>query len=233
MDTLAAWIESPDPQTFPYDDVLAAFRAVGKHFVAPELLALLDRARATAPADPQLARFLDTLLDKFDGRFDNPSYLAIDQLALPTTPEGRDRLFVALLADLIRFERAPAAHLELRPEPRTADKRCHHALRAMQPALDRLGMTGDVLGQLTPAERRRLALTLVPVSTVHDEYLFIRVLQAYESTFALIAAQLAAAVAAIDARDASTAAAEIAAAAAVFRESKPLFSLIGTLQPEA
>ena len=28
-------------------------------------------------------RFLDTALDKFDGRYDNPSYLALDQLGLP------------------------------------------------------------------------------------------------------------------------------------------------------
>lgn len=31
----------------------------------------------------QLARFLQTALDKFDGRYDNPSYLALEQLQLP------------------------------------------------------------------------------------------------------------------------------------------------------
>ena len=35
-----------------------------------------------------------------------------------------------------------------------------------------------------------LLLTLLPVYTVHDEYLFLRVLQRFETTFALIAVHL-------------------------------------------
>ena len=78
---LAAWRAAPDPGRFPYDAVIAAMQAVGKHFVAPELLGDLDGVRRElprgCPAHRQLARFLDTALDKFDGRYDNPSYLAL------------------------------------------------------------------------------------------------------------------------------------------------------------
>lgn len=84
---LAAWRAEPQPAAFPYDAVIAAFHAVGKQFVASELLVDLERARDDVrhgcPAHRRLARFLDTVLDKFDGRYDQPSYLALDELGLP------------------------------------------------------------------------------------------------------------------------------------------------------
>ena len=75
---LTAWLSRPRPETFPYAAVVSEYRHVGKHFVAPDLLALLARARGELPGgcDPaaeQLARFLDFALDKYDGRYDNPS----------------------------------------------------------------------------------------------------------------------------------------------------------------
>ena len=97
---LTAWLFRPYPETFPYAAVVDEFQRVGKHFVAPEALALLDRARRKLPAgyDPEtdfLARFLDFTLDKYDGRYDNPSYIAVDLLPLPRTldrarPAGGD-----------------------------------------------------------------------------------------------------------------------------------------------
>ena len=63
----------------------------------------------------------------------------------------------------------------------------------------RTGSTGarevcrTVFADLTPAERRTLRLTAMPVYVAHDEYMFIRVLQSYETTFAVIAVHLRAA----------------------------------------
>ena len=270
MQALRAWLTRPDAEAFPYEAVVAEFNRVGKHFVDRDLLETLDAARATlsAPAAqgtrPQLARFLDCALDKFDGRYDNPSYLGIDLLPLPGTPEGdedpasasrrRDRLFAMLVADLLRFELEAADGTtsllpELRPDTRLTAKRCRLGVRAILPALARLGLRCDVteadglagarevcrtaFADLTPAERRTLRLTAMPVYVAHDEYMFIRVLQSYETTFAVIAVHLRTALAALVEGRAAAAARALLAAERAMREAKPLFSLVATMLPEA
>jgi tryptophan 2,3-dioxygenase len=265
---VAEWCAARVPERFPYDDVVAYFHQVGKHFVSRELLDQLDRARSALPAtgdarDGELARFLDTALDKFDGRYDNPSYLALAQLPLPGADgcpdrqhaqRQRDRLLVLLMADMLRFELGTARGdiellPELRPDARITAKRCRHGLRAMRPALERLGLNADfdeadpltaaddvcreVFEGVTPAERHTLRLTALPVSLVHDEYMFIRALQSYETTFALIAVQLRAAVAAVDGGQGVEATTAIEAAAQVLGEASPIWSLVATMQSEA
>jgi len=264
---LADWRAHRHPAAFPYEAVVAAFRAAGKHFVAAELLADLDAVRRDVPrgcpAHRRLARFLDTTLDKFDRRYDNPSYLALEQLGLPGADgcpdpghaaRRRDRLIALLMADVLRFELETAAGAtdlmpELRPDPRLAGKRCRHALRAMLPALERLGFDVGtdpddpmgtaqrayraVLAGATPDERRTLQLTALPVSLVHDEYMFIRALQSYETVFAQIGVQLAAAIVELGSGQAALATEAIGAAEATLREASPLWSLVATMQPEA
>ncbi|MDQ3587381.1 MAG: tryptophan 2,3-dioxygenase [Actinomycetota bacterium] len=264
---LTAWRECAHPGAFPYDAVIAAIHGVGKHFVASELLEDLDRVRRDlprgCPAHRQLAQFLDTALDKFDGRYDNPSYLALEQLGLPGADgcpdpghaaQRRDRLIALLLADVLRFELATARGCidlmpELRPDARVTAKRCRHALRAILPALERLGIDVEVdsndpmgtahrvcravLSSATPAERRTLQLTAIPVSLVHDEYMFIRALQSYETIFAQIGVQLTTAIAALTGGDAALAAEAIRSAETTVRESSPLWSLVATMQAEA
>jgi len=269
MQELAALLIEPDPETFPFEAVVTEFNRVGKHFVARELLAALDgaRARLRARSDPDaalLARFLDVALDKWDGRYDNPSYLALRLLPLPGTgPRGRDvrhaarqrdRLLVLLVADTLRFELAAAdGRTELlpkmRPDARTVAKRCRLGVRAIRPALERLGLRIDVsasdpllaarqmcravFADLTAAERRMLRLTALPVYVAHDEYMFIRMLQSYETTFALMAVQLRAAVDALAEGRAAVAVSAIAAAERAMREAAPLWSLVATMQPRA
>ena len=261
---LAPWLSSPDPETFPYDAVVTEFHRAGKHFVAYELLALLDAVRAALPggSDPgsrQLARFLDIALDKWDGRYDNPSYLAVDLLPLPGTGEGsvawqRDRLVAMLVADTLRFELAAADRRtvllpQMRPDLRIVAKRCRLGLRAVAPALARQGLAVDfdasdpltaarevcrvVADDMRPAEARTLRLTMLPVSLVHDEHMFIRMLQSYETTFALMAVELEAAVAALADGRAEAAVRAITAAERALREAAPLWSLVATVQREA
>ena len=265
---LAAWrAAGADPGDFPYDAVVAAIHAVGKHFTDAGLLSDLDGLRRAVPrgcpAHRVLARFLDTVLDKFDGRYDNPSYLALEQLGLPGADgcpaprhaaRQRDRLIALLMADVMRFELGTVHGCldlmpELRPDARVVAKRCRHALRVSLPALERLGIaveTDDddpmgtalrvsraVLADASPAERRTLQLTAIPVSVVHDEYMFIRALQAYETVLALIGVQLAAAVGALTRGEAMPAAEALHAAEATLRESAGVWSLVATMQPEA
>jgi tryptophan 2,3-dioxygenase len=268
MTDLQQWLRHPTPETLPLDAVIAEFRRVGKHFVAPELLEALAQARAALPdGDGPTRRFLDTALDKHDGRFDNPSYLAIHDLPLPAMPgreplgveaarasHDRDRLIMLLVADLLRFELAALDGTSdllplMRPDHRLVSKRCALGLRALRPAMMRLGLqaTEDLLDPVATArllcakvadeqsdeERRMLAVTMLTVYTAHDENLFVRVLQCYETTFSLVTVQLQAAISAATAGDAARTARALRNAEKAMREAKPLFSLVATMKPEA
>jgi tryptophan 2,3-dioxygenase len=268
-DRLSAWLADPDPEAFPYETVVAELRRHGKHFAPGPLLTALERARETLPGrfpDPGtrlLARFLHTALDRHDGRFDNPSYLAIGLLELPGGGDGaedvrlaarrRDRLFALLVADTLRFELAGADGCtdllpRMRPDARVTAKRCRLGVRALGPALPRLGLAeptatdalaaareacATVLDTATVQERRLLMVTMLPVYVLHDEYMFIRMLQAYETTFALAGVQLGAALEALAEGRAAAAAAAITAAERLLGEASPLFSLVATMQPQA
>jgi tryptophan 2,3-dioxygenase len=272
IEKLNTWLQSPDPASFPFDAVLAEYHRVGKHFVDSELLESLARVRAAmlpfAPTCPDahvLRRFLDTALDKRDGRYEYPTYIGLPLLPIPGVDEPwpidaqaalrrRDQLVLALLADVVGFELDSAdGHTDLFPEmppdARTVAKRCRHVLRVAEPALERSGMAptiddidpvsaarelrDTVVARLTARERRVLKLSMLPVYVSHDEYLFIRVLQLFETTFASLALALLDAVHALADADADTASDNVALAEETLRESAPLFSLLGTMQIES
>lgn len=60
---------------FDFDDAIAELRRHGKHFASRGVLEALDAVRRALPAgaDPLVTGFLATALDKFDGRYDNPT----------------------------------------------------------------------------------------------------------------------------------------------------------------
>jgi tryptophan 2,3-dioxygenase len=268
---VASWQSARNADDFPYEAVAAEFHRVGKHFVTRELLEALSGVRAALPETPGsvagvrlLDRFLDTALDKWDGRYANPTYLGLSLLPLPAVDDldhdvadaerRYDRLFVQLIADASRFEIAAAEGTtellpQMRPDDRTTAKRCRLALQVAGPAARRLGVSDGVdaadpiagarrlwanlAADLSPAERRTLQLTMLPVSLIHDEYQFIRVLQSFEATFALVAVQLQAVVRALSDGRADLALTRIEAAETRLREAAPLFSLVATMQVEA
>ena len=272
MKELTSWLGHLEPTRFPYDAVVREFRCVGKHFVCKELLAMLARAREAVEHLPDpyhgsalLHRFLQTALDKWDGRYDYPTYTGLALLPMPSVddpPEQlpyalprRDRLVVQLIADLLSFELATAdggSELmpEMRPDPRITIKRYRLARRVAAPALRRLGLAGAVTAtdpeqaarelcaavqpEMSALDRRILQLSMLPVYVAHDEYMFIRVLQLFEITFALLAVELRGAVYALAAHeDCTTAIRCVDVAATLMRESAPLFSLAATMQVEA
>ncbi|MGC4862824.1 tryptophan 2,3-dioxygenase family protein [Micromonospora sp. DT41] len=268
---LTSWLSGGgETGSFPYSAVLAEFHRVGKHFVEKEVLALLDQARTqlTAPASTRapharlLSDFLDVALDKWDGRYDYRSYLALRLLRLPVgddvaglfaTRRDQDRLLVRLVADALAFELTAACGAtdllpERRPRREVVTKRYRLGVRAMSPALARLGIAGTVPGReavATPDELRAIAadaeptgelvlrLSMLPVHVSHDEYLFIRVLQSYECLFTGIAEELRAIVAALSVGHARRAAERLAYARGQLTAAGPLFSLLATMQPEA
>jgi tryptophan 2,3-dioxygenase len=268
---LSAWFDEPEPEKFPYEAIVREFQLSGKHFVAPELLDALTRARALLPQINSpwpnvhaLACFLDTALDKPDGRYDYPSYLALPLLQLPSlddpieqTPFARsrcDRLIVQLATDALYFELEAADGRTnllpgMRPDPEFQLKRYRLALRAIGPALSRLSLDSRVTqtepqpaarqacavvrSDMSISERRTLLLTMLPVYTLHDEYMFLRVLQLFETTFALIAVLLRAALAELVNRDAGHTIHFLDTAENALREGAPLFSMLATMRIES
>ena len=205
---------------FPYDAVVAEFQRVGKHFVRPAILAALAAERETASSE--LATFLDFTLDKYDGRYDNPSYIAVDLLPLPATRAELDRLVAILVADVLRHE---LAHGD---DERLVAKRCRLGLRVLGRGDDPVAACAAVEREFDDAEAERVRRhTVLPVSLVHDEYMFIRMLQCYEATFAFIAVKLREA---IDAPE--TAAEAVAAAEQAMLAARPLWSMVATMRAE-
>ncbi|MFI1568163.1 tryptophan 2,3-dioxygenase [Streptomyces sp. NPDC020490] len=268
---LQCWLHEPDPMKFPYDAVVRHYHQVGKHFVDPKVLRLLDEVRERLPALrapwPQvqmLASFLSTALDKADERYDYPTYLALGLLQLPAVDDPQeqapfarsrcDRLVAQLVTDALAFELAALDETttllpRMRPTPELVGKRCRHGLRAIRPALGRMALDGGlvaadpvevvrqacsmVTADMSLAERQAVRLGVLPVDTCHDEYLFLRVLQAFETTFALLAVQLRAAIEALGERREERALHFIDGSETALRESAPLFSMLATMQIES
>lgn len=209
-------------------------------------------------ADEQmLTAFLDVALDKTDQRYDYPSYIGLALLPLPGSPDDlgemrahRDRWLCWLMSDLLAFELAVQAGESrplpvLRPTDRVVPKRVHLGLRTIRPALRRLGLrmesgrseaeqARDFLATLHTADTQlRVELSMLPVYTMHDEYLFIRVLQMFEVTFRQLIVELRTTITAIAAGDIDLAESCLTSAAGMLAEAAPLFSLLATLQVAA
>jgi hypothetical protein len=165
-----------------------------------------------------------------------------------------DLLVMLLVADLLRFELAAldgTTHLlpRRRPTRDTVAERCTLGMWVLGPAMMRLGLEAHedprdpiatarrvcetVAAGQTDEERRMLAVTLLPVSAAHDESLFVRVLQSYETSFALIGVQLEAAIVAAASGDAARAVRALRAADQALREARPLSALLATIEPDA
>ncbi|MBP2326415.1 tryptophan 2,3-dioxygenase [Kibdelosporangium banguiense] len=257
MQELDEWLTGLTVAGFPYEAIVEEFHRVGKHFVSADLMEALDRVRTTVRV---LESFLDTALDKWDERYDYQTYLSLGVLPLPgasrdidteTAARQRDRLVVQLIADTLRFELDVAdgnTHRfpEQRPDAKTVSKRYRLGIRAVQPLLDRLGaakhITADdpeeaarqlcafVEADRSAAEQQMLTLSNLPVYVSHDEYMFIRVLQSFETTFALLSVCLRSAVAAISAGDPASAVGCLQSARTALDEAARLFSLLATTQ---
>lgn len=87
---LDLWLEALNADTFPYHFVIEEFHRKGKHFVQTELLEKLNTVRSmfagvhgSSTNIKLLQCFLDATLDKWDGRYEYTTYLAISMLELP------------------------------------------------------------------------------------------------------------------------------------------------------
>lgn len=219
----------------------------------------LPRTRGDHERRDLIARFIDVALAKADERYDYLTYTALPLFPIVEADRPMqlltDRTVALLVADLLAFElgsldgshdRLP----QMRPTRELIEKRCRLALRAAGPAAERAGLltiaaadtddiraarhlAGTVLGSSTAAERELLELTMQPVYTIHDEHMFLRVLQGFETTFVLLAERLHEAIRALGNADVPEAARLLRGNGRVLQEAALLFSLLATMQVTA
>lgn len=164
-----------------------------------------------------------------------------------------DRSLLLLATDIVRFE-LDALHgvsnwLPKRaPRRSRVEERCRRTLRALQTTLSRLrlddiidpdepmqsaaALVAAVKVTMSAEEKLRLQLSHVPVYVVHDEYMFIRILQCFETVFAWLCAQLRAAIEAC-AGDIHATIASLRQCCTHLQEAAPFFHVLSTLDPES
>lgn len=210
----------------------------------------------------RLRSFLDIALDKMDGTYNYVTYIALPMLELTrfeAVPLARsevrracDRALVCLVADAIRFEWRSGAgeptYLPLRiPHETRIRDRCVLGLKAIRPCLRRLEVaepgsagvaewaggviesTGRSEGGLTEDQLDR---SMLPVYVIHDEHLFLRVLQLSEVVLFWIAHILKLARQAIEEAD-YRARDLIADAADMMAQMSRLFLLLSSMDRES
>lgn len=206
---------------------LAAFvtcriRRSGRHHLDRGLLDALALVHAhLADGDPRLHAFLDAVLARRQDRFRNQTYLALSLVELVRADLGVDpeRMSALLIADVVRHERGEETSLD----PRTRATRIRHAHRFVE-AVDPTCDLDSEPGSWFP-------LTALPVSTEHDEYFFIRALQAHEMVFTTMTELTRAATRALRAGDARRATAHLRRAEPVLERAAMLFRLVATMRP--
>ena len=234
-------------------------RWVGQHFLQTDRLQRLAAIRERyGGRGPYLDAFLACILDKHDGRFWNRTYLSLPVLEVilaehDLQPSG---LAALLAADIIRYELCAAHRLEDvsplgRPEPRTLRTRVRHSLRFMtahlgspdsavllsaiahEPESDLAGLLLQLPTPPTAVAGDWLELTVQPVSTVHDEYFFMRVLQAHEMAFTGMNRRMRDAIAAVRAEQFGVATVLLGEVVAFMDRNASLFRIVATMRREA
>jgi tryptophan 2,3-dioxygenase len=234
-------------------------RWVGQHFLGRDRLERLSTIRDRyVGRDPYLDAFLDCILDKHDGRFWNRTYLALPvlEVVLAETDVQPAGVAALLAADIVRHELCAAHRLTEvspvgRPEPRTLRTRVRHSLRFMTAHLGSTESEGllaaiahepesdlpHLLLQLpTPPVAiagEWLELSVQPVSTVHDEYFFMRVLQAHEMAFTGMNRRVRDAIAALREGQLDVATALLEEVVTFMDRNASLFRIVATMRYEA
>ncbi|MET8763315.1 tryptophan 2,3-dioxygenase family protein [Lentzea sp. NPDC004782] len=228
--------QTMDP--FPVAALIDHAQQVGKEALDPRVIKMARIARQEHADDPFLVSLLNNVLDKQDQRFTYDSYLALELLAPLMPAQVGDleahRLVRLLLTDLVEFETSTADTpgdqrlARNRPVRAVTDQRIAKATRLVAELRGRSSLL-----LTTEDERRRLRVSVLPVSSQHDEYLFIRVLQCYETVFSGMAMLLEEAMAAARADATATVAQRLTDAAASLNCVAGLFSLLATMRPES
>ena len=234
-------------------------RWVGKHFLQTGRLEQLASIRDRhGGRDPYLDAFLACILDKHDGHFWNRTYLFLPVLEVildehDLLPSG---LAALLAADVVRYELCAAHRLKDvsllgRPDSRTLRTRLRHSLRFMtahlgsseaegllsaiahEPESELAAVLMHLPAPIVARAADWLELTVQPVSIVHDEYFFVRILQAHEMSFTGMNRRMRDAISALRDDQFALAVDRLEAVVAFMDRNASLFRMVATMRPEA
>ena len=236
-------------------------RWVGTHHLDPALLADLAAVRERyAGREPILDDFLDCVLAKRDGRYWNRTYLCLPVLERliegPDAPLDPVGLAALLAADVVRHELCASRRGKTvspldRPDGRTLHTRVRQAARFKSASLG-AELASDLLAAVAhdptaglpeilavlpvapePWAADWLEVSVQPVSTVHDEYFFIRALQGHEIVYGVAAHSVAAAVTALAEGRPGEAARCVDWATVMVERGQSLFRMVATMRYDA
>ena len=165
---------------------------------------------------------------------------------------AHDAAICSIIADALDFEQRVLAggvsYLpNMRPDIEMVERRTRFALRSIEPALRRLGHftsdetpLGPRVGEVVDFCRQQalahspfiLNVSMMPVYIVHDEYLFLRILQSLDATFASVATLLKSAIRSFDAAPQQVATL-IQIATVMLQEGLKHFQTLSTMQKES
>ncbi|MEV4050261.1 hypothetical protein AB0J55_03645 [Amycolatopsis sp. NPDC049688] len=237
---------------FPFAPVLRHYRAVGRAYAGDELTALLrtvhsrlsggGRARLAWP----LPDWLPSTADQAGGGYDG--YLAVPLL---DSPAGADLPPHRAAADLLRALSADLLGLEVRAlglgpgrVQRQRARACLGVLARLRdvplppPSADEdladLAATwiAETAETIAPRVRVVTELSLLPMTPLHDEQMFVRCLQLFETLYRRIGDALAAARDALVSLAVERARVLVADAARLLALSPPLYRVVTTMPPE-
>ena len=227
-----------------------------------ELLAARAQLQRNDAAGQDLRRFLDIALDKVDGTYNYITYLAIDVMRLDSTLNRVrsledaqhlcDDVVIRLILDAVHFEtrvqKGEQTYLPLRvPESAMLNRRCDLALKAIRPHLSRRLGTSSASACLAELRERhcrpgstadgsldddQLERTMLPVYRVHDEHMFLRVLQSFETVFTCVAWHLQISCD-LFLEDPAAVCCHLRAASQSVEEASRLFLFLATMSPES
>lgn len=241
-------------EDFPYARILAHYQAIGRLKVNPwlitELANLHGRLGSPTGRAGLLAGWLVGATDQVTGDYE--SFLGADLLSAAIAADGRDEntvrdgLSTAFIADLAAYE---ARALAADPENRHRRTRTVAVANLLEPGSGQAG-AGDIQGWQDLAARtgrradavldgipelyrRTVALSLMPITPLHDEYMFLRSVQIFELLYWRLAGHIADAAAALDRGDRERATAGLASAGTRMAATPPLYRVLTTIDKAA
>ncbi|MDF9815310.1 hypothetical protein [Streptomyces sp. SPB162] len=253
--------ETGTPCSFPFREIITYYRSAGRMAADPSLVASLRELPAAASGrDPVLPGWLRMAVDQEDG--DYATYFGAE-LYERHGGGPKDAVIAALVADLVFLEaqvlcsdagdgrqltrtkaavQALAGLRDLAPDhgPRGGPIDAVDLSALLSGNLDDAkfgelaGSAAAVVSAAVPAATRHVVdITLLPTTPMHDEQMFLRIIQVFEILYAHLAQDLTRATALLDQGDIDATCAVLAKADGRLRATRTLFRVLTTMPSEA
>ncbi len=247
------------PAAFPFDEAVAYYQSMGRHRVRPDLVRRLKAVKAAPGTDAALAAWLSMAVDQEDGTYS--TYYGQDYLRhfVGDDTARTDAMITAVVAELAELE-TWAAVGAARRSPQEARARAatrlltRLAYLAPEATPDRAGIAlvlakaADDSGALAAATARAAALAreavpteiasavrraLVPTTRLHDELMFIRMIQVFEGMYQQVASAVSTAIRCVESGDGPAASRQVGRAADRIESVSALFRVLTTMPVDA